>query len=286
MAIAQQAKNESKELYEKLARAGFAARGITYGIVGGLALMAAFGSGGGTTGQTGALESLTGSGWGKAVLAFLAIGLFGYGLWRLVSAAFDLENEGSDGKAIAKRIAHAASGLTHFALALYAAALAFGAGGGGASGGSGDGAQSMTAKLMAQPFGVWLVGIAGVIGLIVAGFQIKKALNEEYRKHIRLPEKSGLSDKAVKFGIVARAVVFGIIGAFLIYAAFTTNPDNAKGVGGALSWLQQQPYGAILLGAIAIGLLGFAFYSLLQARYRVIPDPEQGAKNGVRSVAS
>ncbi|MCQ8185324.1 DUF1206 domain-containing protein [Parvularcula maris] len=285
MAIAQQAKNESKELYEKLARAGFAARGITYGIVGSLALMAAFGSGGGTTGQTGALETLTGSGWGKAVLAFLAIGLFGYGLWRLASAAFDLENEGSDGKAIAKRIAHAASGLTHFALALYAAALAFGATG-GSSGGSGGGAESLTAKLMAQPFGVWLVGIAGIIGFIVAGFQIKKALGEEYREHIRLPDAHGFSNKAVKFGIIARAVVFGIIGAFLLYAAFTTNPDNAKGVGGALSWLQQQPYGAILLGAISIGLLGFAFYSFLQARYRIIPDPEQGAKNSVRSVAS
>jgi hypothetical protein len=285
MSAANKAKNEGKDLYEKLARAGFAARGVTYGIVGGLALMAAFTAGGATTGTTGALETLTGSGWGKALLGFLAIGLFGYGLWRLASSAFDLENEGSDGEAIAKRIAHAASGLTHFALAIYAAALAFGAAG-GSGGGSGGGAESMTAKLMAQPFGVWLVGIAGIIAFIVAGVQTKKAVKEEYREHVRLPDANGFSNKAVKFGIIARAVVFAIIGAFLLYAAFTTNPDNAKGIGGALSWLQQQPYGAFLLGAIAIGLLGFAFYSFLQARYRVIPDPEQGAKDSVRSMAS
>jgi hypothetical protein len=282
MAIAHKAKNESKELYEKLARAGFAARGVTYTLVGGLALLAAFGSGGQTTGTTGAMATLTDSGWGKAVLAFLAVGLFGYGLWRLASSAFDLENEGSDGSGIAQRLAHAGSGIAHFALAIYAAALAFG----NASGGSSNGAQSWTAKLMGMPGGVWLVGLAGLAAIIVAGFQLKKAFKEEYREHVRLPDAHGFSNKAIKAGICARAVIFAIIGGALIYAAFTTDPNNAVGLGGALTWLQQQSYGSILLGLVALGLLGFAFYSFLQARYRIIPDPEQGAKDSVRSATS
>lgn len=271
-----------KDIYEKLARAGFAARGVTYGLVGALALMAAIGSGGGTTSQRGALETLTGSAWGATILAITAIGLFGYGLWRLVSASMDLENEGSDGKGIAKRVGHAASGLSHFALAIYAVALLTGSG----SSGGGGGAESMTAKLMSAPFGIFLVGLAGVIGFIIAGMQIKKAMNEEYRQHVKLPDHHGFSEKAIKFGIIARAVVFAVIGGFLIFAAVTADPDNARGFGGALDWLRSQAYGGIVLALIGIGLLGFAFYSFLQARYRTIPDPEQGGRESVGQVAS
>ena len=44
-----------KHPLEWLARSGYAARGIVYVIIGWLALVAAFGTGGGTTGSKGAL---------------------------------------------------------------------------------------------------------------------------------------------------------------------------------------------------------------------------------------
>ncbi|MEE4211774.1 MAG: DUF1206 domain-containing protein [Parvularcula sp.] len=272
--------SEKKELFEKLARAGFAARGVVYTIIGVFAISAAFGSGR-TEGSKGAIESLTGSTWGQVVLGFLVIGLFGYGLWRLLSGALDFENEGSDKKGIAKRVAYVASGLAHFALSIYAAALLFGSGGGG----SGGGAQSMTAKLMQQPFGRYLVMAAGMIAFIVAAAQLSKAFKEKYRRHIALPDAHGVSNKLIKFGIISRAVVFAIIGAFLVYAGITVSPENAKGVGGALSWMQEQSYGSILLAFIGVGLLGFALFSFLQARYRVIPDPEQEARSKVAAFA-
>ena len=256
-----------KDLYEKLARAGFAARGVTYGLIGLLAVLAAFGSGGGTTGQTGALRALADNTLGQIVLFVVGVGLFGYGLWRLTSAGLDLENEGSDKEGLATRAAHVGSGLFHFGLSIYAMMILFG----GAGGGSGGGAESATAKLMSMPLGVWLVGLAGLIGLAAAAAQVKKAVREEYKERTRIP--AGWVDAAVKAGILARAVVFAIIGGFLVYAAFTADPDKARGVGGALSWLQSQAWGGILLGLIGAGLMAFAFYSFLQARYRVIPDP-------------
>jgi hypothetical protein len=244
--------------------------------------MAAFGNGGGTTGSSGALRSLADNSWGTFALVLIAIGMFGYGLWRLLSATLDLENEGNDGKAIAKRVGHAASGIAHFGLSIYAVSLVSGSGGGGSSGG----AESMTAKLMQAPFGPALVVIAGIIAFVVAGFQIRKAPAEKYRRHISLPDHHGVSNKLIKFGIISRGVVFAIIGGFLVYAGITVNPDQARGVGGALSWLQQQSYGSILLGLIAIGLLGFALYSFLQARYRIIPDPEKGTGNATAQAAN
>jgi hypothetical protein len=266
--------HDSHDLFEKLARAGFAARGVTYGLIGALALMAAFGSGGSTEGQTGALETLTGSGWGQFVLFLVGIGLIGYAIWRGTAAVLDLENQGSDKEGLAKRAAHFGSGLFHAGLGIFAFALLF-----GGSGGSGGGADQWTAQLMSAPFGRVLVGLAGLIGFAAAGAQFKKALKEEYKRHTRIPEKHGFIDPAIKAGLISRGTVFAIIGGFLLYAAFTANPDNARGLGGALSWLQQQAYGGILLAMIAAGLVMFAFYSFLQARYRFIPDPEAEARS-------
>lgn len=263
---------DRRELFEKLSRAGFAARGVTYGLIGGLALAAALGSGGGTTGQTGALERLAGAPWGQVVLVLTAIGLAGYGIWRGTAAALDLENEGSDKTGIAKRIAHAGSGLFHLGLSVFAISLVIGSGGGG-----GGGAASWTASLMSAPFGRWLVAIAGLIGFAAAGAQVKKAVKEEYRSHTHIPEKNGLINPAIKAGLISRGAVFAVIGGFLIYAAATANPQNARGLGGALDWLQSQSYGGILLTLVALGLIAFAGYSFIQARYRRIPDPEGAA---------
>ena len=274
-------RQDRRELFQKLARLGFAARGVTYGLIGALAVMAAFGSGGGTEGQTGALQALADSTLGKIVLFVVGIGLFGYGLWRLLSAALDLENEGSDKKALAKRTAHVGSGLFHFALAVYAIGLVFGAAGGG-----GGGAESWTAKLMGMPGGVILVGIAGLVGLAAAAAQVKKAVKEEYKSHVTIPHDKRWVDPTIKAGILSRAVVFAIIGAFLIVAAFQADPDEARGVGGALSWLQSQAWGGILLGLIGLGLMAFAFYSFLQSRYRTIPDPEGEARSKLSSATA
>src|SRR6186997_1383347 len=73
--------------FEWLARAGLVARGAIYGIIGVLALQMAFGAGGKTTNQSGALAELAQQPGGKLLLILMAIGLFGYAFWRLLRAA-------------------------------------------------------------------------------------------------------------------------------------------------------------------------------------------------------
>ena len=41
-----------------------------------------------------------------------------------------------------------------------------------------------------------------------------------------------------------------------------------KGLDGALQTLAQQPYGKILLGIVALGLVAYAIYMIVQSRYR------------------
>jgi hypothetical protein len=76
--------------------------------------------------------------------------------------------------------------------------------------------------------------------------------------------------KVCRVGIGARGVVFAVIGAFLTRAGFAHNADKAADTGEALTAIGQQPFGRWLLGAVAVGLIAYGVYEVVQARYRVI----------------
>ena len=60
------------------------------------------------------------------------------------------------------------------------------------------------------------------------------------------------------------------MGSFLVRAALEHDPQEARGLGGALQTLAQQPFGAWLLGAVALGLVAYGLFMLSVARYRHI----------------
>src|SRR3954471_10301238 len=68
---------------EGLGRFGYAAKGTVYLIVGGLAVEAVLGQGGGTTDQPGALAQIGSAPFGKVLLAVMVAGLLGYALWKV-----------------------------------------------------------------------------------------------------------------------------------------------------------------------------------------------------------
>jgi hypothetical protein len=69
----------------------------------------------------------------------------------------------------------------------------------------------------------------------------------------------------------ARFVVFLIVGVFLLAAAYRSAPSEARGLGGALRTLLQQPYGPWLLGLTGAGLVAFAVLRGVYARYAILP---------------
>lgn len=255
----------------RLARWGYAAKGVVYLIIGGLALGSVLTTSGQTTGPTGALQEVATQPFGQVLLALIAIGLAGYAIWRFVQAIKDPDHEGSDAKGIFKRIGYAVSGVTYSGLAISAVGMIMGSGG---SGGSGGQAEGITAQVMSQPFGRWLIAIAGVIVIGVGVYQFYKGAAAKFIKVLKLSEMSpGERTWAIRsgrVGLLARSVVYALIGWFLIQAAITANPDQAGGLGEALQTLAQQPYGPWLLGIVALGLMLYGIYSLVLARYRRI----------------
>ena len=62
--------------------------------------------------------------------------------------------------------------------------------------------------------------------------------------------------------------MFGLIGWFLVKAALEFDADEAVGLDGALAKLVNAPYGPILLGLTAAGLIAYGLFCAAQARYR------------------
>lgn len=261
-------------MIEKLARFGYAAKGFVYGLIGILAILAAFGFGGKTTGTQGLLQTIAQQPFGKALLALIALGLASYAIWRLVEAIKDPEHEGDDKKGLAKRLGYAISGVIYAGLAWTAVRLALGSGGGNGQQGSST-AQGVTAKVLAQPFGAWLVGIVGVILVAYGFYQFYKAYSVKFTRKLKIrqmsKEEENWAVRISRFGIAARGVAFVMIGFFVIQAAKQSQAAEVKGLDGVLQTIAQQTYGKILLGIMALGLVAYGVYMFVQAKYRKIP---------------
>jgi hypothetical protein len=253
---------------KNLARVGLVAIGTVYILVGGLALRLAMGSGGGSGApdQGTALQQIQEAPLGRFMLGLIALGLFGYLIWRLTEAFADSGGEGSDAKGLGKRAGHAINGLVYGGLGIQAALMAMGNGGGG-----GSGQQEWTGRLMSLPFGRWLVGLAGLYVIGYGVYQIYEAWKEKYRDRLIYSQMSAAErrwiDPLSKAGLVAHGVVLGLAGLFLIQAAYRFNPEEAQGLSGALNEIARQPFGPWLLGLVAIGLACYGVYKLAQARY-------------------
>ena len=254
---------------ERLARVGYAAKGLVYLLVGGLAARAALGAGGRTTDSGGALRSLGDGTGGKLLLALIAAGLLGYALWRVIAAATDAEGKGDDAKGLAQRLAGAGRGLLYVGLALQALRLLRG---GGAR--EGSRAEDWTARLMAAPAGRWLVAAVGLGVIGYALYQLYRAYASKVRKHLDLSTLGADGQRLVvalgRFGIGARGVVFLVIGWFLIRAARQSDASEASGVGEALRTLAAQSHGKWVLAVTGLGFVAYGLYQFANARYRRI----------------
>jgi hypothetical protein len=249
-----------------LARAGLAARGVVYAVIGVLALKLALGDGGKATNQQGALKTIAHTGLGTLLLVLLAVGLAGYALWRLMRAVVGHGVEQTDEPS--DRVAAAASGIAYATLCATDTKLLA-----GASTGSGS-PRHATSGALGWSGGTVLVAIAGIVLLGVACYQLYKGLKQKFLEDAKTGEMSAAVRRAyTSLGVAghcARGIVFALIGYGLIKAAVDYAPKKAVGLDGALRDLAHASYGPLLLGVVALGLVMFAAYSIADARYRKV----------------
>jgi Domain of Unknown Function (DUF1206) len=255
---------------EYAGRLGLVAKGASYALIGVLALQIPLGQGGQVSDRQGVLRELATESWGKAALIGLTVGFAAYALWRFAEALFDRGREGTDAKGVAKRARSFGIGVLYAASAVLAASLVT-----SSSSGSGTGnEQQETARVLEWPGGRWIV-LAVAAGFLADGvYNVYRGATKKFRERLAEHEMHGaVRTWGVRSGVVghvARGVVFALVGVFLGKAALEYDPQEAVGIDGALLKLVEAPLGPVLLGVVAAGLVAYAVYCLVEARFREI----------------
>lgn len=280
--VADKARDAAAEIREsvwpdRVARAGLCARAAIYAAVAAIALRVAFKDSDQSVDKDGALEGIAASGFGRVLLVVLAIGFTCHIAWRLMKAIVGA-GEGSGRRRGAtggiKRLLDVGRAGVYVALFVNTIDVLRD---GDASGASTDArAQNGSAQLMANPAGRWLVIAAGA-GLIIVGVVlVARALAQKFEEHLerkemRPWERTWLPRLGL-FGYASRGVVAALVGVFVVHAGATFDPSDAVGLDGAARRLAQTRFGAAAVAVMALGLLSFAVYTLVEARYRKVLD--------------
>jgi hypothetical protein len=215
------------------------------------------------TNAHGAMATIAAQPMGKVLIVAAALGFLVLGLVRIAGAVRDREADTS------QRLLTGAQGIFYAALTYVPLSFLFGS----RSTGSEQAQQSQTATVLSWPGGPVLVVAAGLVVIGVCAYQVRSALRQDFTDGLELRSAPGwvcrLVELAGSVGIAARALVFLPIGALLIIAAVQSDPKHAVGLDRELATLAHQSWwGPAILCVVALGLVVFAVYSGLEARYR------------------
>lgn len=262
-------------LVDLACRAGYVARGFVYVSIGVIALLAVAGRTPSAHGAQGALVEAWAD-WpaGRVLLWLTGLGLYGFAGWRALQSLFDADRQGTSAKAMASRAGQAISGLIYGGLAISVFGLLdtfedF------SEADDQQGAREATAAALAMPYGEWLVLTAGVFVVGVGLGNMVQAVFGDFRKHLDCERRTGRIAAALgRAGYLARGVAFLPLGAYITSAGLHSRAGDAKGLGGALEAMRDQPMGDLALGLTACGLVAFGLYAFVEARFRTMRAAE------------
>lgn len=247
---------------DRLAKAGYAARGIVYILFGWLALSARSKA---EEGKNGVFDAIRDMPMGDALLVLTALGLLAYGIYRLTCAFLDIEGKGNDPRGLLGRGAQFLSGVIHLSLA-YTASQFIGDNTAKPASPSGESTREATRTLLDTELGdtsLWLVAL----GFIAAGgWQFYRTFKGKHMK-LMAADAPGFTEIIGRIGVATRGLVFAAIGYWFIRAAQTESAEQAKGMGDAVASLSET---GGLYTLVAVGLILFGIFSLIQARYRIV----------------
>ena len=246
------------------ARAGYVAAGLLHVMIGVIALRVATG-GSGSADQSGAVAALAGSPGGTVLLWACFLGCAALAVF-LFSEIFFGATQRSDRDRLKHRVKMGGQAVVYGAIGAVFGTYALG----GTSDSSGS-TQSLSARLMAHPSGTVLLIVVG-LGLVVAGaFFVHRGVTRSFRENLkRLPP--GTAGRAVMWlgtaGYAAKGVALAVLGVLVVVATVRSDPEQSSGLDGALKALQEQPFGAWILGAVALGLICYGAFMVVRARYQ------------------
>jgi hypothetical protein len=219
---------------ENLARVGLIAYGVVHVLVAWLALQLAWGGGGRSADQSGAMATLAEQPFGKPLLWVLALGLIALAVWQAAEVLRWRSGWSASGKTRTKALKKSGGSLVKAAIYI-------------------------------------LVAAAGLILIGIGVWHVYKGISRRFLKQIDLAEAPPAATRLVtrlgQVGFPAKGVALALVGGLLGYAATTFDPSKAQGLDGALRTVLQAPFGRILLTLVAVGIAAFGAFCFVRARY-------------------
>lgn len=246
-----------------IARIGLTARGVVYLLMGILALLIARGAHA-EVDQKSVLAQVLAKPYGSWIVGLLAVGFASYALWRLAEAAFGVTGEG---RTTGPRVQSLVRGMIYAFLSYTAISVLQ-----GSRRTQVTQQQGYATDVMSHPGGRWVVGLVGLAIALVGLAAMNEGIRLRFMRFFpagNLPPRLRAWIRGVgRIGTIGRGFVFTLTGMLVISAAWTHNAAKASGLDGALKTLRDRPFGGLLLGLAATGLIIFGAYGLAEARYR------------------
>ena len=257
-----------------VARLGWVAKGVVYGLVGALAVPIAIqgleedraGSGDAEASQLGAVTEIAQTSFGATLLWIVAIGLALYVLWRLATIVLPAENSA---ETWLTRAGYLVSAVTYAFLAW--SAVSFATAGATASGGETEDAkvERFMSGVMEWSAGRWLVGTIGIAIVGVGVYFVFKGLRATFRDDLEPAGVGPVSYESIialgRVGWVGRGIVMGVVGWFLIRAAIRFRAAEAQGFDGSLREVTESTIGPFVVGFVAVALVVYGLFYVISA---------------------
>ena len=77
-------------------------------------------------------------------------------------------------------------------------------------------------------------------------------------------------ERMARFGYVAKGVVYVVMGVLAVLAAVNAGGGSTTDQNGAFQTIEEAPFGQVLLGVVAVGLMGYVLWRSIQA----VADPD------------
>src|SRR5918992_1253022 len=87
-------------------------------------------------------------------------------------------------------------------------------------------------------------------------------------------------ERIPRFGYAAKGVVYVVMGVLAVLAAVNAGAGSTTDQNGAFQTIEEAPFGQVLLGVVAVGLVGYVLWRSIQ----VVADPDDEG-TGAKGVA-
>lgn len=257
--------NISKQTRKIVFKAGYAAKGLVYLLIGLFAIGALVGLSRDASGPKEVIAWLGKNVGGFLILITIGVGLACYCLWRYYRALRPEASAEDSSISAVKRIGWAVSGTIYGTFSVFAFRKAL------AGKGSTGGKEEMLADILANSWGEAVVWVLAILIFGTGLHQLYKAFTDKHMEDIHglSKDQKEVFRNAGRLGLSARAVVYGIIAYFLYRAATLSDADKMRGIEESLAYLETG-WGTAVLAVVGAGLLAYGFFMLVRARYESV----------------